>query len=178
MSGVSIAGDTSGSIILAAPAIAGGNTATLPAATGTVMVSGNMPAFSAYRSGNQTFSSNTWTKIAFNTEEFDTASCFDSTTNYRFTPTVAGYYQVNAILDLGGSGVSFTLSAFYKNGSQFKNIGFISNSAEIIHTGSYLIYMNGTTDYLEVYAYITASSPTVYGASTAVAFSGFLARTA
>ena len=141
------------------------------------MASGG-PAFSAYRSGNQTPSSNTWTKVQFQAEEFDTNSNYDNATNYRFTPTVAGYYQVNAILDLGGSGVSFTLSAFYKNGSQFKNIGYISNSAEIIHTGSSLIYMNGTTDYLEVYVYITASSPTIYGATTAVVFSGSLVRAA
>jgi hypothetical protein len=178
MSQVIIAGDTSGTITLQAPAVSGSTTLTLPAATGTVMVSGNMPAFSAYRTGNQTLTSNTWTKIQLNTEEFDTNSNFDSTTNYRFTPTVAGYYQVNAILDLGGTGVTFTISSFYKNGSSFKYIGYITNAAEIIHTGSYLIYMNGTTDYLEVYAYITATSPTVFGASTAVAFSGSLVRTA
>lgn len=38
MSSLFITGDTSGSITLAAPAIAGTNTATLPAATGTVLV--------------------------------------------------------------------------------------------------------------------------------------------
>lgn len=173
-----MSGSTSGTVTIIPTATAGSNTATLPAATGTVMVSGNMPAFSAYRTGNQTLTTNTWTKIQLNTEEFDTANCFDSTTNYRFTPTVAGYYQVNAILDLGGTGVTFTLSSFYKNGSSFKYIGYITNAAEIVHTGSYLIYMNGTTDYLEVYAYITATSPTVFGASTAVAFSGSLVRTA
>ncbi len=139
---------------------------------------GSGPAFSAYRSGNQTPSSSTWTKVQFQTEEFDTNSNYDNATNYRFTPTVAGYYQVNAILDLGGSGVSYTTSSFYKNGSQFKYIGYVSNSAEIIHTGSTLIYMNGTTDYLEVYVYIIASSPTIYGASTAVVFSGSLVRAA
>jgi hypothetical protein len=42
-----------------------------------------------------TITSNTFTKVQINTEEFDTNSNFDSTTNYRFTPTVAGYYQVN-----------------------------------------------------------------------------------
>ena len=70
MSSVSIAGDTSGSILLAAPAIAGGNTATLPAATGTVMVSGNMPAFNAYNnSGGSGFSLSTWTKVILNAED-------------------------------------------------------------------------------------------------------------
>lgn len=40
MSSILITGDTSGSITLAAPAIAGTNTATLPASTGTVLVGG------------------------------------------------------------------------------------------------------------------------------------------
>lgn len=38
MSSIYITGDTSGAITLAATAIAGSNTATLPAATGTVIV--------------------------------------------------------------------------------------------------------------------------------------------
>ena len=38
MSSIFITGDTSGAITLAAPAIAGTNTATLPASTGTVLV--------------------------------------------------------------------------------------------------------------------------------------------
>ena len=39
MSSVVISGDTSGAITLASPAVAGTNTATLPAATGTVLLS-------------------------------------------------------------------------------------------------------------------------------------------
>jgi hypothetical protein len=44
MSSIYITGDTSGSITLAAPAIAGSNTATLPASTGTVLVGGTPSA--------------------------------------------------------------------------------------------------------------------------------------
>ena len=45
-------------------------TVTFPATTGTAMVSGNMPAFSAWLSGgNQSLTSGTWIKITFNTEE-------------------------------------------------------------------------------------------------------------
>jgi hypothetical protein len=39
MSSVVISGDTSGAITLAAPSVSGTNTATLPAATGTVLLS-------------------------------------------------------------------------------------------------------------------------------------------
>lgn len=44
MSSIYITGDTSGAISLAAPSIAGANTATLPAATGTVLVGGTPSA--------------------------------------------------------------------------------------------------------------------------------------
>lgn len=53
MSSVVIAGDTSGSITVSAPAVAGSNTLTLPAATGTVIYadgSGNLQANSGYGS--------------------------------------------------------------------------------------------------------------------------------
>lgn len=47
MSSVVIAGDTSGAITLAAPAVAGSNTLTLPAATGTILVPGNASALTS-----------------------------------------------------------------------------------------------------------------------------------
>ena len=99
MSSVVISGDTSGAITLAAPAVAGTNTATLPAATGTVMVSGNMPAFRGALATNLTISNITNTQIAFNTKQFDTASAYSSGV---FTVPVTGYYQVNATIAWSG----------------------------------------------------------------------------
>jgi len=154
MSSVVISGDTSGSITLAAPAVSGLNTATLPAATGTVMVSGNMPAFSAYNSNSQSVSNASYTKIQFNTKEFDTNSCYDNTTNYRFTPTVAGYYQVNLAIGNGsGNATGYTLGLIYKNGSAFKtNLGQPSVNGPSTSVSA-IIQMNGSTDYLEGYWY-------------------------
>ncbi len=56
----------------------------------------NTPAFYAKVGSNQTISDNTQTKIAFDTEVFDTNSAYD-TSNYRFTvPTGhAGKYMIN-----------------------------------------------------------------------------------
>lgn len=154
MSSVVISGDTSGAITLAAPAVSGTNTATLPAATGTVMVSGNMPAFSAYASTGQTLTNNTFTKIQINTKEFDTASCFDATTNYRFTPTVAGYYQVSGAVMFTANAINIRLSAIYKNGTIFKSGNTTSAPAsdQPVTCVSSLIYLNGSTDYVELYA--------------------------
>ena len=108
------------------------------------------PAFSAYQSSSQTLSSATTTKIQFQTELFDTNSNFDSTTNYRFTPTVAGYYQVNAAVQVA---VAFTGGTIYlyKNGSGVAT-GMAVNASGGTFILSYLVQMNGSTDYLEVFA--------------------------
>jgi len=153
-------------------------TMTLDGTLGITQPTAAAPAFSAYKSTNQTPTTNTWTKIQLNTEEFDTNSNFDSTTNYRFTPTVAGYYEVSALIDVGGTGVSFVLGGIYKNGGLAKYIGGQTTTTEAYINGGYLISMNGSTDYLELYVYITATTPTVYGGSAALSFSGFLARSA
>ena len=167
MSSVVISGDTSGAITLAAPAVAGTNTINLPAAAGTVMVSGNQPAFSATKvNATQSITSNTWTKVTFDTEEFDTANCFASST---FTPTVAGYYQVNGVVDIYPS-VAGSRSAIriYKNGSNYKsgNDIQISTQVEMGVVVSAVCYCNGTTDYLELYALMTATSPVIQNYST------------
>ena len=49
----------------------------------------NFPAFEAYLGSSQTFSDQTTVKVNFNTEIFDSDSCYDASTNYRFTPTVS-----------------------------------------------------------------------------------------
>ena len=54
----------------------------------------NYPAFFAYLSANQDLHNNVATKINVNTETFYTNNCYDNSTNYRFTPTVAGKYYL------------------------------------------------------------------------------------
>ena len=156
MSSIIVAGDTSGSVTLQAPAVAGSTVLTLPAVSGTVLTSASSqvtgPAFSAYQSSAQTLSSNTGTKIQFQTEEFDTNSNFDNTTNYRFTPTVNGYYQVNSVINWATTSTRGFLN-IYKNGSAFKqgmNISLCDGAAL-----SALVYLNGSTDYIEMYGQLT-----------------------
>ena len=172
-----------GSMTLSAPVTNSNQTATLPDATGTVMVSGNMPAFSAYLAANQSPAptSGVWTKVKFDTKEFDTASCYDATTNYRFTPTIAGYYQMSFGADLKGTVSTRLIGVFYKNGSYFKSGSGAFNGAastEFESTGSALIYCNGSTDYIEIYIYIDGTSPVVYGGNNITYFQGVLVRSA
>jgi hypothetical protein len=137
---------------------------------------GVAPAFSAY--GNAlSFPNSTWTKIPFQTEEFDTNNNFDSTTNYRFTPTVAGYYQVNCAIYFGFTTGSATLS-IYKNGSEFKrgsaNAGV---SGGVMPISSCLVYLNGSTDYVEMYLFQnTGTAQSSNGGSNLQWFNGSLVR--
>ena len=148
-------------------------------------VAGNGPAFSAYKSANQTISQNTATKVTFDTESYDTNNNFASST---FTPTVAGYYQPTGSLFFTGSGGrQYVLVVIvYKNGSAFSR----STISAAMGTGgewsipmpSVLVSMNGTTDYLEVYAYsydYTASASVVLNSgSQYTTFGAYLVRAA
>ena len=178
MSSIVLNGDTSGSVTLSPPAVAGTQTVTLPVASGVLQVSGNMPAFSAYGSTAQTVTSNTDTKVVFDTEQFDTNNNFASN---RFTPTVAGYYQFNTTIRFNGTAPSQYTIYWYKNGSSIGIPCFINTTigSPFISSSSTLIYMNGTTDYFEIYANITATSPTLGSSSTNNNFfSGILVRSA
>jgi len=161
-----------GSITISEPATASNFTQTLPAATGTVMVAGNMPAFSVGLSSNQNISATTYTKIAFNSEIFDTANAFDNTTNYRFTPQVAGYYQLNAAAALNGTLTGLYI-LIYKNGSNIARTFTLTSAYANI---SNLVYLNGSSDYVEVYLYAYGSPSTINGNTTETFFSGSLVR--
>ena len=137
------------------------------------------PAFSAYNAGQQPISASTDTKVAFNYEEFDTNSNYDHTTNFRFTPTVAGYYQFNTNVYHGGAAYSYITLVFYKNGSALLEVDRISYTGQAETKGSGLIYLNGSTDYVEVYARSQGAAITL-GANDKrfMNFSGFLAQQA
>ena len=179
MSSIVINGDTSGSVTLSAPAVAGATTLTLPITSGTVLTSastqsqlppniaGNGPAFSVYRNSNQSISSGVITKVQLNTKVFDTNSNFDATTNYRFTPTVAGYYQINAQARLRGTSSDNKILYIYKNGSNYAAMDYYVLSIEYFQIAfSQIIYFNGTTDYVEMYAYTNGTNTTVIADTT------------
>jgi hypothetical protein len=96
---------------------------TLDMSSGTMTLNSDMkntPSFLAYRSSSQTISQNTQTKIAFNTEKYDTTAVYDASTNYRFTPGVAGkYFIYTQVGSYGGSRPYKIVLSIYKNGSLF-----------------------------------------------------------
>ena len=166
-SGLTQSADNSGVLQLASGT---GNLVTVPSVTGTAMVSGNMPAFSAYLNSTQSFTSNTWTKVTLDVEEFDTNSNFASS---RFTPTVAGYYQLNGTFAIGSSACN-ARCAIYKNGSAFKQGVYVLTNAAIVSVSS-IVYLNGSTDYVELYGLF---STTQNAGTTETNFSGSMIRSA
>ena len=142
------------------------------------MVSGNMPAFSAYNNSGTSVATATFTKLAFDTKVFDTASCYD-TTNYRFTPNVAGYYQINAQTRFGSFTSTQCYLAVYKNGSRYANGTGGGVVAGYVWPGaSTVVYCNGSTDYIEIYAYQTSGSTQSSDSSNIYLFTGALVRAA
>jgi hypothetical protein len=125
-------------------------------------VAGTGPSFSVLGSGAGSISSSVATKMTFGgTVQWDTASCY-SAANNRFTPNVAGYYQVNANAAMDCTGGTVGLCWVYKNGSAYKRgMQIILSSGAFTTlepTVSGTVYMNGTTDYIEIYVYCTGSS--------------------
>jgi hypothetical protein len=142
------------------------------------------PAFNAYASTNATISSATFTKVILNTEDFDTSSRFNNTGSpvggipaYAFQPNVAGYYQVNmaAVMSQTASSSTNSLIALYKNGVLYRSGGNAYSGGQAANSSwNTIIFLNGTTDYIEMYVYTSAAAVTLVAAY--VAFSASLVR--
>jgi len=199
-----LVGSTSGSITLQEPAVAGTTVLDLPATSGTFITTtggvtpstagnvltsngtswvsstpsvpsaGTGPAFFAYQSTQQNPSQNTWTKVNLQTELFDTNSNFASS---RFTPTVAGYYQINGTVGIDDySNTDLLQCAVYKNGTIFVRGATCkgdSNDRAACNVST-IVYLNGSTDYVELYYY--GDSTNILNQSQCTNLSGALVR--
>lgn len=133
------------------------------------------PAFSAYQTAAQTgISAGTLTKVTFDTEEFDTNNNFASS---RFTPTVAGYYQLSGGVQTGGA-ATIMIVELWKNGSVYKRFNNSNSSSVSQLAGSSLIYLNGSTDYAELYLYIGTGTSTDNTNQSRTWFNGCMVRSA
>ena len=143
--------------------------------TGTVTgASGvNTPAFEAERSGNQTLSDSTETKLEYSSETFDTDGCYDHSTNFRFLPTTAGKYFIyaSAQTDAEADGqLHESQLSIFKNGSRYATsyYNFATGYGRLFHNKvSATIDFNGSSDYVEIYVLIndTSGTPKVPGPS-------------
>lgn len=161
--------------------VVGGGTATKYAGThfaGPQVSANTDPAFKAYLNASvSTFSipNATVTKVPINVEQYDTNSNFDIATNIgRFTPTQAGFYHFNAVAgsvnDVGSSGYI----GIRKNGTDVdRGPNLITGAAVgmIVETD---LYMNGTTDYVELVILQTSGGAYDYNPAAGIcSFRGF-----
>ena len=117
------------------------------------------PAFHVTLTSDQNHTQNSFAKIPFNNEVYDTDNAFDNSSNYRFTVPSgkAGRYvfYANAFIRREGQSADWreALIQIYKNGSALGRVGMQFDD----HLGQ-KIYLNITTaddasvgDYYEVY---------------------------
>lgn len=171
MSNIKVSGSLGGAGAFTVTPPAGGavdRTLTLPDRTASLASDG--PALLVTNSATQSLATSSNVKVVLNSEQFDTANAFDNATNYRFTPLVAGYYQVSVSVCISASAVVSTNQVFvYKNGAQFAtniiiNAGIATNYTPTL---SLVLPMNGSTDYLEMFAFQnTGASQTIQAGMT------------
>lgn len=130
------------------------------------------PKFAAYAASNQTFNSNTATLMQFATEEFDTGSYYASN---RFTPKVAGYYQINARVSFNMTATTTgAWVAIYKNGSAYRYGNQDTPINDCARNVASVVYFNGSTDYVEIYGYVfdNAGAPNTVSGVAETYFNG------
>ena len=130
------------------------NLADTYAFTGTVTGAGgvNTPAFMAHSNSSTTMSNQTWTKIAYANEVFDTGSCYD-TSNSRFLPTTSGKYLITGQTRFNsGSDFNDNIMRIYKNGSYLigRQMSHFHYECQIVTA---IVTLNGSSDYVEIYGY-------------------------
>ena len=173
----------SGTFTLASPNSDTDRTLTLPDEAGTILTTSSDvvagPLFSAYSNvGNTVVSNTTYTKVQMNVIEHDTNNCY-STANYRFTPNVAGYYSItiSTQTEVNVSTLQRSFNELWKNGSDYKRGTDVNTNASFQVVSTFLVYMNGTTDYLEPYIWVQNSgTPEYRGLEKFTWWSGHLVR--
>ena len=139
-----------------------GDTFTVPSGA-TIANSGTATGFGAgaddfvsvYKSGDQALTKNVIAKVAMNAQYSDANGWWDETTNYRFQPDVSGNYLFLGELGFGNgtsSGDNVDIY-FYKNGAEiFANETSQQSGYVQAISASAIIIMNGSSDYVEMFA--------------------------
>ena len=104
-------------------------------------------------------------KIQLNSTEFDTNSIWDAT-NFRIIPKKEGYYQFS--YSVMSDGFPTRLNAYIvKSGTGGQMWGSLVDAGARTSGGCALLYMNGTSDYVELYAsHSTGSATNIGGTGT------------
>ena len=159
-----------------------GDTVNLAGTVGTGFPA-NTPYFQAVMStAAQTLSDNTAAKVAFNVATYDSGSTYD-TTNYRWTPGVAGKYLISTSVYASAdsdSEMQTTMCDLRKNGTIIYYIGNFDGRTSAYGRGKVcpgsVICELGASDYVEVFITlntVSGGAARVNGESKQTWFSGF-----
>ena len=137
--------------------------------------------FSVYQTSDQTLTQGVNNYINWHAEEWDVGGYFDLT-NERYTPLLAGKYFIVAgvqIRSVDPANDSDLISMLYKNGAMCKmivrSIPGGSNPSHPLASGSCVVEMNGSTDYLNlVVMHYDAAARDTWGAQQRTFMMGFL----
>ena len=131
------------------------------------------PLFKANKAGDQAIATATWTKFQFNNEVYDPSGVYDNSSNYRFTPAVAGYFflhascRVNISADFGSFHINIR-----KNGSDLAKSN--QSNGDYVTCQVSTIDLADADDYYEVFIYHNEGSTENFGADSAWnEFSGY-----
>jgi hypothetical protein len=154
-------------------------------------IAGNGPAFASYSNVSSNCVSAVASIQSNNVELYDLGGCYNNTGSpvtlngivgvpaYAFAPNVPGYYQVNgcavAVVTVG-----FSITQIQKNGVAYSNSGIgMTNGSSTAASLSSLVYLNGTSDYVQLAVYQQTGGTVGTSANMSNCyFNGFLARAA
>ena len=147
----------------------------------------NKPYFRASLGSTQDIgTTGSWNKLEIDTVQYDSGSFFDSTTEYRWEPTVAGKYFIYGSATIYGGNGTFRYGNIMvgKYGSSTEEArgggNYSSNYGYILepYAGS-IVDMDGSNDYCAMYVlgYTGGATVNVEAGVAASYFGGFLLTT-
>lgn len=119
---------------------------------------------SVYSGTDYTVTTGVSTKVQYSQVEYDDDNSFDISTNYRFQPTVSGYYDIKCSCHfVSTANITQTGLSIHKNGTIYKagDVFFPSSTLFQRAFASCTVFLNGTTDYIEAFGACTSPSGTI-----------------
>jgi|6_EtaG_2_1085325.scaffolds.fasta_scaffold31099_4 hypothetical protein len=148
-----------------------GDTVTVPSGVTVAGGLSNTPYFFVKLSADQSISGDTATKVALDSEIWDSAGDFASN---RFTATTAGKYYIEVGIGTGTGGASSLIEStawIYKNGAAYAKayMNYYNNPAQLdFNTVSSIVDFDGSSDYVEAYGSVNGGTEVFNGDSSVV----------
>jgi hypothetical protein len=180
MSQVKITGNASGTGVLtiSAPNTNTDRTINIPDNAGDILTTGSVsettkvPMFQVTPASSKSIGDGVNTTVVFDNVHFDTHSAWDNT-NYRYVAPIAGYYWISMgiFFDTSGGFAQNLVTASIRFNGDTANLGSgrvmlrngtDNNEHELGGAASFIVYCNGTSDYIDGLAYFNADGTRTY----------------